>query len=81
MSESQDPVPDIRFQRSGESSPSGKLTMRIELQVSEPMDADIAMRAALERIPKAEYIRRLVEKDLYGSIALMKRIVLGNSDR
>lgn len=68
------------FQRNGETDPTGKLSVRFDMHVSEQMEADMAMRAALERIPKAEYVRRLIERDLYGSINLMRRIVAGNTE-
>lgn len=62
-----------KFQRNGESDPNGKKSVRQEFLTTEAMDADISAVSALLRIPRSEYLRRCVERSLYGEIRIIRR--------
>lgn len=61
--------------RTGESDPRGKRNVREEILVTEEMDRDIVAVATIKKMSKGEYMRRCIERDLYGELELMRRSV------
>lgn len=61
--------------RTGNTDPAGKRTVRKEFHVTEELDQDITAVARVKGIPTSEYIRRCVERDIYGELELMRRSV------
>jgi hypothetical protein len=60
--------------RSGSSSPSGKLDRRLDVPVSEEIENAVIAIATLIGIPKADFVRLLLEKALFGEFSMMQKI-------
>lgn len=54
----------MRLSRSGRTDPDGKCTARITVPMTEEMHDDIVCRASARRLPKAEYMRIVMEEVL-----------------
>jgi hypothetical protein len=61
--------------RTGETDAAGKKSVRKEILVTEQMAADILAVATIKRMSEGEYMRRCIERDLYGELELMRRSV------
>jgi len=60
--------------RSGASSPSGKLVARIDVPVSEELEHGVIALAALPGIPKAEMVRMILERHVFGELSMVRRM-------
>jgi hypothetical protein len=61
--------------RTGETDAHGKKCVRKEILFTEQMVKDIAAVARIKNMGEGEYMRRCVERDLYGELELMRRSV------
>ena len=64
------------FARSGNTNPGGKLTMRIDIPCTEDLMDAITTLATLSGVPRAEYARRVLERAVFGEMAMAKRSTL-----
>lgn len=70
---------DTMLARSGRTDPGGKLTARFDIPVTEELnDAAIAM-ATLRGIPKAEFLRLVIERVMFGELAMLRRMTGSDS--
>lgn len=60
--------------RSGVSNATGKLTRRLDVPVSEELEEAVIALATLEGVPKAEYVRRVLERALFGDLSMLRRL-------
>jgi hypothetical protein len=65
---------DSRLSRSGASSLAGKLSRRLDIPVSEELEDAVIALATLEGVPKAEYVRRVLERSLFGDLSMLRRM-------
>lgn len=65
---------DTMLSRSGRSNPDGKLTRRLDVPVSETLEEAIIAMAAIAGMPKAEFARRLLERAMFGELAMVQRL-------
>lgn len=63
--------------RSGATSPGGKLVARIDIPVTEELDNAMAALAGVSGIPKAEMGRRILERVVFGEMAMLRRFAQG----
>lgn len=64
---------DPLLSRSAESDPNGKLTRRIDVPVSETLDDSIgAVALMLGYGSKAEYVRSVMQREMFGTLAVMR---------
>lgn len=61
--------------RTGDTDPSGKKTVRLEILLTEQMHDDLIAVATIRKLPKAEYARACIEAALYGALEIMRRSV------
>lgn len=64
--------------RSPNSNPLGKCDRRLDIPVSEALEERIIAMAALNGMPKAEYARRILERQMYGEFVIAQSLA---SDR
>jgi hypothetical protein len=60
--------------RSGRSNPDGKLTQRFDVPVSEELNEAVIALATIEGISKAEWLRRLIERTVWGELSMLRRV-------
>lgn len=60
--------------RSPVSNPFGKCDRRIDIPISEALEERLIAMAALNGIPKAEYVRRTLERAIFGEFAVAQAI-------
>ena len=65
---------DTLLSRSGSSGHFGKLDRRLDVPVSEEIENAVIAIATLKGIPKAEFVRLLLEKALFGEFSMMQKI-------
>lgn len=56
------------------SGPFGKCDRRLDVPVSEQLEERIIAMAALNGIPKAEYVRRVLERAMYGEFVIAQSL-------
>jgi predicted DNA binding CopG/RHH family protein len=56
------------------SNPFGKCDRRLDIPVSEALEERIIAMAALNGVPKAEYVRRVLERAMYGEFAIAQSL-------
>lgn len=67
---------EARFSRSGEADPRGKRDIPLETNVTSATAEDFSVAARLCGFSsKAEYLRYLVERELYGTMDHVQRVV------
>lgn len=71
---SENDASDSMLSRSGRSNPDGKLTARLDVPVSEEIHEMVIALSALNGVPKAEYVRSILERTLLGEMSMMRRI-------
>ena len=71
--------PDTMLSRSGSTDAGGKLTRRIDVPMSEEMEGEVITMATLAGIPKAEWMRRMVERTVHGELGMVRRMAQGGS--
>ena len=60
------------FARSGTTNPGGKLTHRLDIPCTEDLIDAINALATLAGVPKAEYARRVLERAMFGELAVAR---------
>lgn len=61
--------------RSGRMSASdAKLTRRLDVPVSEELEEAVIALAAVARVPKAELVRSLIERAVWGEMAMLRSL-------
>lgn len=66
-----------RLSRSGSSNAGGKLTHRLDIPVTEEVADAAAAMATLAGIPKAEYLRAVLERHFLGELNMARRMARG----
>lgn len=70
--------------RSGRSNPDGKLVARLDIPVSEELNEAVITMAVSMGVPKAEYVRMLIERAVLGELSMVRRmtrpLAMGPSD-
>lgn len=70
--------------RSGRSCPEGKLVARLDVPVSEELNEAVIALAVTMGVPKAEYVRMLIERAVFGELSMVQRMTrplsMGQSD-
>jgi hypothetical protein len=65
---------DPRLSRSGASCSAGKLSRRLDIPVSEELEDAVIALATLDGVPKAEYVRRVLERAMFGDLSMLRRM-------
>ena len=65
---------DPHFSRSGRTDPAGKLTARLDIPVSQETEEACIALAAMAGCPKAEYVRSIIERAVFGELLLVRRV-------
>lgn len=60
--------------RSGRSDPGGKLVARLDIPVSEELSEAVIAMAVTAGVPKAEYVRMLIERAVFGELSMVRRM-------
>lgn len=60
--------------RSANSNLFGKCDRRLDVPVSEQLEERIIAMAALNGIPKAEYVRRILERQMFGEFVIAQSL-------
>ena len=63
--------------RAGSTHPSGKLTRRLDIPVSEATEDAVIALAAVAGINKSEFVRGVIERALFGDVVMLRRIAQG----
>lgn len=66
---------DIPMSRTGHTAPGGKLTAELTVRLSEDVADALTMLAMLNRKPKGEVAREIIEEALLGRITMLQRRV------
>lgn len=61
--------------RSGKTNADGKLTMRIDVPVSEDLHDAVAALATLAGVPKSEFVRCALERLCFGELPIARRLM------
>lgn len=59
--------------RSGNSG-DGKKTSRLDIPVSEELEAEVISLATIANLPKAEWVRRQIERIVHGELGMIRRM-------
>lgn len=73
-SPAEDAAGDTVLSRSGTSGASGKLTCRLDIPVSEELQEAVIAMASLAGVPKSEYVRQILERQLFGELPMARRM-------
>ena len=65
---------DIRLSRSGRTDVAGKLTCRLDVPISEELEAAVISMATIAGMPKAEWVRKQLERNVFGELGMLRRI-------
>lgn len=65
---------DTMLSRSGRSDPGGKLVARLDIPVSEELNEAVIAMAVTMGVPKAEYVRMLIERAVFGELSMVQRM-------
>lgn len=60
--------------RSGRSSPDGKLERRIDVPMSEELEAAVIALATIDGMSKAEWVRGKLERIVHGDLVMLRRM-------
>ena len=60
--------------RSGSSGCDGKKTSRLDVPVSEELEAEVISLATIAGLPKAEWVRQQLERIVHGELGMLRRI-------
>lgn len=63
-----------RFSRGPRSHVDGKLSRRLDVPVSEDLEEAVIALAAVSGVPKAEYVRTLIERAVFGDLSMLRRV-------
>lgn len=70
---------DTAFSRTGRTSTQGKMTARLDIPVSEELEAAVITMATLAGVPRAEFARRLLERALFGEFNIARSVAAAAS--
>ncbi len=65
---------DLMFSRSGRSDAGGKCTTRIDIPCSIELEEAVIAMATMRGVPKAEFVRGLLERAVWGDLAMLRRV-------
>lgn len=65
---------DTMLSRSGRTDPSGKLTSRLDVPVSQDLEEAVIALATLAGVPKSEWVRRVLERAVWGELTMVRRL-------
>lgn len=65
---------DTMLSRSGSSSCTGKLTKRLDVPCSEELEDAVIAAATIAGVPKAEYVRLVLERNFFGELSMIRRM-------
>lgn len=65
--------------RSGSTRPGGKLIYRFDIPVDETLHDAITALCTINRVPKAEFLRLLIEEVVFGKLYLLQRVSQSSS--
>lgn len=65
----------ISLSRGQHSDPEGGLIKRVDVPISESMEDDLIFIARSHNMTKAEYVRHVLNLDLYGKVSHVQTIV------
>jgi hypothetical protein len=68
---------DFALSRSGMSEPQGKCTQRLDVPVPDELYEAVGAMATLQGVPRAEWVRRVLQRELYGSLGMARSLVAG----
>lgn len=68
------PMDAPMFSRSGRSDAGGKLTERLDVPLSEETAEAVIALAAMAGMSKSEYARSIIERAVYGDLAMLRRL-------
>lgn len=68
---------DTALSRSGQTDPAGKCTQRLDVPVTDELYEAVGAMAMLQGVPRAEWVRRVLQRELYGSLGLARSLVAG----
>ncbi len=60
--------------RSGVTHTEGKLIRRLDVPVSEELEEAVIALAAMLGVPKAEFVRNVLERNVWGELAMLRRM-------
>lgn len=60
--------------RSGRSNAGGKLDRRLDIPLSEELEAGITTLAMLADVPRAEYARQVLASHVFGELGMAQRV-------
>ncbi len=63
--------------RSGLTDPAGKCTARLDVPVPDELYEAVGAMATLQGVPRAEWVRRVLQRELYGSLGMARSLVAG----
>jgi hypothetical protein len=66
---------DTLLSRSGTSGSTGKLVRRLDVPVSEELEEAVIVMASLAGVPKSEYVRQVLERQLFGELPMARRML------
>ncbi|CAN7342077.1 hypothetical protein LJR074_001946 [Acidovorax sp. LjRoot74] len=65
---------DSMMSRSGRTDAGGKLTARFDIPVTEELNEAAIAMATLRGVPKAEFLRLVIERAMFGELAMLRRM-------
>lgn len=65
---------DTMLSRSGRSDHGGKLTQRLDVPVSVELEEAVIALATLAGVPKSEWVRRVLERAVWGELTMVRRV-------
>lgn len=74
-------APATMLSRSGKTNADGKLTMRIDVPISEELNDAIIALATIDGVSKAEWLRNLAEEKVFGRLCMVRRVTRGHGSR
>lgn len=60
--------------RNGTTDPGGKKTARLDIPISDQLEAEIIALATIDDMSKAEWGRRVIEEAVYGKLFMLRRM-------
>lgn len=66
--------PTTMLSRSGRSDTGGKLVARLDIPVSEELHEAVIAMAVTMKVPKAEYVRMVIERVVFGDLSMVQRM-------
>lgn len=73
-SPAEDAAGDTLLSRSGSTGSNGKLTCRLDIPISQELEEAVITLASVSRMPKAEYVRKVLERVLFGELPMVQRM-------